>query len=59
MIYFILGLMVASIYAIIMGPTTLENFHDPLSFQTFSLFFFIIGGLLIIGLEYIKKFIKE
>ena len=50
-IYFILGLMIGSFYAIIMGPTTLEVPKAPISFSSFSIFFFIIGGLVIYGLE--------
>lgn len=50
-IYFILGLMIGSFYAIIMGPTTLEVPKDPISFSSFSVIFFIIGGLIIYGLE--------
>lgn len=53
-IYTIIGLMIGSIYAIIMGPTTLEVAKDSLSFNTFSIVFFIIGGVIIIGLDKLK-----
>lgn len=53
-IYTIIGLMIGSIYAIIMGPTTLDVAKDALSFNTFSIVFFIIGGLIIIGLDKLK-----
>ena len=53
-IYTIIGLMIGSIYAIIMGPTTLEVAKDALSFSTFSIVFFIIGGVIIIGLDKLK-----
>ena len=51
MIYLILGLMIGSIYAVLMGPTTLETPQLPMSFETFNLLYFIIGGAVIIGLE--------
>jgi len=54
MIYLILGLMIGSIYAVIMGPMTLEVPKDPMSIGNFSIVFFIIGGALIIGLEKLK-----
>ena len=46
-VYLILGLMLGSLYAIVMGPTTLEVYHEPMTFQTFSIGFFILGGLII------------
>lgn len=54
MIYLILGLMLGSIYAVFMGPTTLEVPKTAMNFSTFSFMFFIIGGLIIIGLQKMK-----
>ena len=54
LIYLILGLMVGSLYAIVMGPTTLDTPHEPLTLQSFNLIFFLIGGVVIIGLEKLK-----
>lgn len=54
LIYFILGLMVGSLYAVVMGPTTLDTPHDPLTLQSFNWIFFLIGGLVILGLEKLK-----
>ncbi|PRR80195.1 DUF368 domain-containing protein [Clostridium vincentii] len=54
MIYFILGLMIGSIYAVIMGATTLEVPNDPMNLGTFSIVFFAIGGALILSLEKLK-----
>ena len=59
MIYLILGLMIGSIYAIVMGPTTLESMKDPLSIQTFSWVFFFLGGLIIFLLEYSKVWLEK
>ncbi len=58
-IYLILGLMLGSIYAIIMGPTTLEHAKDPMTFSTFNILFFIIGGLIIFGLDKLKDFLNN
>lgn len=58
-VYLIIGLMIGSLYAIVMGPTTLENPVPALSFDTFSILFFIIGGVVILGLEYLKKILKK
>ena len=50
-IYLIIGLMIGSLYAIIMGPTTLDIPQEPMSFSTFSIIFFLIGGAIIFALE--------
>lgn len=54
LIYLIFGLMIGSLYAVIMGPTTLDTPHQPLTLQSFSFIFFLIGGLVILGLEKLK-----
>lgn len=56
MIFFIIGMMIGSFYAIIMGPLTLEHPKDPLSFETFSILWFLIGGMVIYGLQILKTF---
>ncbi len=58
-IYLILGMMIASIFSIIMGPTTLETAQKYLTLETFDLLFFILGGFIIFGLEGIKYFLKR
>ena len=54
-IYLIIGLMIGSIYAIIMGATTLKVPQAPLSFKTFNIACFILGGLIILGMEFAKR----
>lgn len=54
-IYTIIGLMIGSIYAIIMGPTSLSAPKSPLSFATFSVIAFIVGGVVVFLMEYIKN----
>ncbi|MGI6511405.1 MAG: DUF368 domain-containing protein [Catenisphaera adipataccumulans] len=54
MIYFILGMMLASLYAIVMGPTTLDVPQAPLSFSNFSFLACVIGIVLVIGMQAVK-----
>lgn len=54
MIYFIIGMMIGSLYAIIMGPTTLEHTKPAMSLHTFQPVFFVIGIVIIFALEKIK-----
>lgn len=53
-LYAIVGLMIGSLYAIVLGPTTLEVAQPPLTFKTFNIIFFLIGGVIIIGLQKLK-----
>ena len=59
-VYFIIGMMIGSLYSICLGPTTLKDENDVLSglkmldIHTFSIVFFIIGGIIILGLQFIK-----
>lgn len=58
MVYLIIGLMIGSLYAIAMGPTTLDVPKDPLSFSNFSLIAFLAGGAVIVSMQaamYISK----
>lgn len=57
-VYLILGLMIGSIYAVIMGPTTLETPQPALSVHEFRILFFLIGGIVILGLQKLKG-VKE
>lgn len=54
-VYLIIGLMVGSLYAIVMGPTTLDTPQPHLSLHTFSIVFFLIGGAVIVGMQAMKK----
>lgn len=56
MVYFIVGLMVGSLYAIVQGPTTLKMPQPALSFATFSWVWFFAGGVLLAGLTALKNF---
>ena len=58
LIFLIFGLMLGSLYAVVMGPTTLEVPQPPMSFSTFSILFFVLGGVIIFGLEKAKDLMK-
>lgn len=54
-IYTIIGLMLGSIYAIFMGPTSLSVPKEALSLSNFSFIFFILGGVIVFLLEFVKN----
>lgn len=54
-IYAILGMMIASIYSVVMGPTTIEISKNYLTFETFNILYFILGGVIILSLEGLKN----
>ena len=53
-VYLILGLMLGSLYAIIMGPTTLAAGEPPLTLESFSPLAFALGIAVLLGLEKVK-----
>ncbi|AOR24366.1 DUF368 domain-containing protein [Clostridium taeniosporum] len=57
-IYLILGLMIGSIYAVFMGPTSLKVPKPPMSLHTFNILFFIIGGAIILMLQKLKCYLE-
>ena len=57
-VYAILGLMLGSIYSIFIGPTTLTEPQPIMNFSSFNILFFIIGGVIIIGLESLKRILN-
>ena len=58
-IYCIIGLMIGSIYTVIMGPKSLEIPQAPMSIKTFSVIFFLIGCTLVPSLEGLKSVLKN
>lgn len=54
MVYLILGLMIGSLYAILMGPTTLDTPKLPVDFSSFSIIAFVIGAVILGGLEWVR-----
>ena len=55
MIWFILGLMVGSLYAIAMGPASLQTPQPPLIAATFRPLAFLLGAALLVGLEILRR----
>lgn len=53
-LYLIIGLMLGSIYAVVMGPTTLEVPQPAMGLSDFSILFFLIGGVVILGMQKLK-----
>ncbi len=58
-IYAIIGMMIGSIYSILQGPTTLETPQAAMNFGTFSILFFVIGALVVAGLQALKYFMDK
>lgn len=58
-IYTISGLMAGSLYAIVMGPSTLDVPQPPMSLETFSIPFFLLGALILGGLELLKRSLEK
>ena len=58
-IYSIIGLMIGSIYAVIMGPISLEVPKPPMSLESFSIVFFAIGCTLVPALEKLKDMLEK
>lgn len=59
MVWLILGLMLGSLYAIAMGPTTLDTPKPPLSFPTFQFTAFFLGMAILGSLEWGKRVIAR
>ena len=54
-IYMILGMMIGSFYAIVMGPTTLEMPQEALRFGSFHTAWAAAGVALVLGMQVIKE----
>jgi len=55
MLYLIIGMIIGSVFAIIMGPTTLSLDLKPLNFENFRLSGFVGGIFILFALELIKN----
>lgn len=54
-IYMILGMMIGSFYAIVMGPTTLSDPKPPLDLFNVQLVPLLIGGILVLAMQWAKE----
>lgn len=59
MLWLILGLMLGSFVSIIAGPTTLDLPRSPLGLDNFSVFGFLLGIAILVGLEGLKKLTQK
>ena len=59
MIYLIIGLMLGSIYSLIVGPATLDTPQPAMTFDTFSIIWFLLGGVVIAAMQFMKKFAEK
>ncbi len=57
-IYTIIGLMLGSIYAVVMGPASLDQPKPPMTWNEFSILAFVVGGAVIVGMQALKN-LKE
>ena len=55
MVYLIIGLMLGSLYAIVMGPTSLSQPVPPLDLSTFDPASALLGIAVLLGLEVLRK----
>lgn len=58
-VYAIIGLMLGSLYAVVMGPQSLDTPQPAMTVDTFSILFFIIGGAVIGGLQLLQYFMSN
>ena len=58
-IYTIIGMMLGSLYAIVLGPTTLDKPMKAMNFSTFSIIAFVLGAVIIFGLQTMKKVMEK
>lgn len=54
-VYMILGMMIGSFYAIVMGPTTLETPQKAMTLGSFHIVAAIVGVVLVLGMQLIKE----
>lgn len=59
MICFIMGLMAGSLYAIVMGPASLQTPQPSLGLATFRPLAFLLGAALLMGLELLRRHMER
>lgn len=55
MVYFILGMMIGSFYAVVMGPTALQTPQAPLDMRNFHIPAAVLGAVLVLGMQKFRK----
>lgn len=59
MVWLIPGLMAGSLYAIVMGPASLDVPQAPVGLQSFDLLGFALGIAVLLGLEALRKWTAQ
>ena len=54
-VYAIIGMMIGSLYAIVIGPTTLKVPQAAMTLKTFRIIFFIIGVVIVLTFQQVKN----
>ncbi len=54
-VYAVIGMMIGSLYAIVIGPTTLKVPQAAMTLKTFSIIFFIIGVVIVLAFQQVKN----
>lgn len=55
LMYLVIGLLIGSLYAIACGAETLSEPLPALGFETFSIVFFLIGAVIMLVLQWLKR----
>lgn len=57
--YAVLGMMLGSLYAIVVGPTTLKVPQHVMTLSDFHILWFVLGAAVMLGLEALKKHMQK
>ena len=57
--YAMLGMMLGSLYAIVVGPTTLKVPQHAMTISDFHLLWFALGIAVMLGLEALKRRVQK
>lgn len=57
--YAVLGMMLGSLYAIVVGPTTLKVPQHAMTISDFHLLWFALGFAMMLGLEALKRRVQK
>jgi putative membrane protein len=59
MVYAILGMMIGSLYAIVVGPTTLKVPQHVMGFADLNIWLFLTGAAIVYGLYLLKQYMSR
>lgn len=57
--YAVLGMMLGSLYSIVVGPTTLKVPQHVMTLSDFHILWFVLGIAVMLGLEALKKHMQK